>query len=496
MKNFLKMAVIGAAIAMVLAVMPAAAQTPTSTDMWTGVDSLLDGYDAVKTQSTEARYSAGRFTSYVDDFIGVNDYDLTTGTFLFLGGYKAVAGSGVDTTDGLTGPAPLSAGSGADPYAVSFGFAKGFETFYLAGYYAGHGIWGSGENDGGDPETIEANGKWKNNLALLFGNSGIGAIRFDIIIDGQVDSRTVDGDVPNGGNGTDSLAGGAGGPPILTTVLRWGKNIGTLSPHATLGFKWPGYEQVGDGDGKQYTDWKNAGLLFNGGTGISLQEKALISLDLDVAADFGENRTGDLPNDKETSKQGDLYLGLNAGYENEIAFSDKFALGFKAPVTVGLLIDGHDEVTAGVKTDTWDDVYFGLKFGVDVGLQFKATQKIALYTGFGLTLFDWTVLGKSSGPSDNKAGDWNIDGIQWDPSKGNSATNSIGVGMTIAPVEGLSIGFGLNVILDQLILIDATKMTVALGPFWGSFNPFNGTSDIFGGLFSSTSFDLTVSYKF
>ncbi|GHV04053.1 hypothetical protein FACS189485_08610 [Spirochaetia bacterium] len=495
MKSSLKMAAMVAAIATILAVMPAAAQTPpppTSTDMWGLVDTLTDGYDAVKTQSTEARYSAGRFGSYVDDFISVNDYDPNVGTFVFMGGYKAadyVPGappSGtVDDTDDVTGAFPLDDSFGPhSPYAVSLGFAKSFNSFYLAGYYAGHGIWGSGNNNRADPETITATGQWKNNLAILFGNAAIGGIRFDLILDGDVNSATYDGNVPSSGNDSDVT---------MMTAFTWGKPIGKLIPHATLGIKWPKYSQEGDSNGKEMTTWTDGALLVKAGTDIPLKDNALLSFDLTGAGTFGTSQTGDLYSDKYSS-EGDFYLGVDAGYSNKINFGEKVAVGFKTPVTIGLLIDGEDTTYGSTTTDLPNDIYFGLKAGVELGFQFKLTQKIALYTGAGLTLFDWTTLSHSGGDTEDKTSDWNINGIQWDGSKGSSKS-SIGLGMTIAPVENLSIGFGLNTILDQLIIINVPEMNVKLGDFWSNFDPFGG--NFFGGLLSdSTSFDLTVSYKF
>jgi hypothetical protein len=89
--------------------------------------------NAVPTISTEARYSAGRFGSYIDDFISVNDYDPAVKTFFFLGGFPA--SSEVNNTDNPS--YDLSVGLGKslarNSYldVIEFGFDDSGKTTYF-----------------------------------------------------------------------------------------------------------------------------------------------------------------------------------------------------------------------------------------------------------------------------------------------------------------------------------------------------------------------------
>jgi hypothetical protein len=65
------------------------------------------------------------------------------------------------------------------------------------------------------------------------------------------------------------------------------------------------------------------------------------------------------------------------------------------------------------------------------------------------------------------------------------------------PVENLNIGFGLNFLLDSFLTIDVKNYQVDLGGFWNKFALFaqNGTNFL-GALFTDTTINLTVSYKY
>jgi len=97
------------------------------------IDGIFDLGNAVPTMSTEARYSAGQFTTDVDNFINVLDYNPAIGTFFFLGGFPD--NGTVNTTDVL-----------GDNNRISLGAGKTFGFGYLALYYGGNLIRASGKH--------------------------------------------------------------------------------------------------------------------------------------------------------------------------------------------------------------------------------------------------------------------------------------------------------------------------------------------------------------
>ncbi|MDR0301240.1 MAG: hypothetical protein LBI04_02890 [Treponema sp.] len=134
--------------------------------------SFADDFNAMKPQSVENRYSAGRFTSDIDDYLDVNYHDPSIGTFVFLGGHPM--GANVATND-----TPFLEDIN---YQLSIGFAKSYNGLYLGGYYGGdlvnaNGTSGKAGKAGKEVTSSEAD--WYNNLALIFGIRGI-AFRFDL----------------------------------------------------------------------------------------------------------------------------------------------------------------------------------------------------------------------------------------------------------------------------------------------------------------------------
>jgi hypothetical protein len=185
------------------------------------------------------------------------------------------------------------------------------------------------------------------------------------------------------------------------------------------------------------------------------------------------------------------------------------SLGFKPSLTLGFKSDDSDHmITSGGKAvdDKAKPIgYFEVITGVDLGVKFQATKAIALYTGANLRFFDWVVKTEKTKNSEKKEVDvteWGIDGIQWSsgnwagPGPAPASNSRLGVGMTIAPSQGLVIGCGLNTLLDKFFMVDLEKMQVTTnGSSWGGGGS-NNIAGYFGNFLDKLTFDLTVSYKF
>ncbi|GHU07422.1 hypothetical protein FACS1894151_01730 [Spirochaetia bacterium] len=441
-------------------------------NVWDEQHSLPD-FNAMPTLSTEARYSAGRIGSYVDSFLDVNNYDPNTGLFFFLGGFPSI--THVNDTDVLIGVAD---------YNISAGFAKAFGSFYLAAYYGGGLVYGNGSNNGAEKATVTSYGRWQDSLALLIGTSSFGAFRLDLIFDDlQNTSNKLDGNF----NDTSRTDGGK-------TALSWGLNLGALSPHATIGIKWPDVIQTGNGTGDITGENSSDGYFaISAGTGYDLDKNSSLSGDLTLVFGTGadEKKTG--PDDTHIKTAGPFSLGLDLAYAIEINLGETLAIGLQPTVNLGFAID--DPNTSGdTSYNTPSVTYFGLKIGVDAGIQFALNPKISLYTGASLRFFNWTTGAVSRGEDDNISPEssWKFEGISWETAKWNNG-DTLGFGLTWAPVENLSIGFGLNTLLDKFFLIDLSKMQVRAGSFWNNNNL--GVDNLTGGVLNGVIFDLTVSYK-
>ena len=454
---------------------------------------IFPGFNAVGTVSTESRYAPG-FSSYVDDFIDATWYDPEAGTFFFLGGYPS-DGNDVNVTDNLT-----SWQQGAFPYTISLGFGKSLSGSYIAAYYGGYFVdaWGdkveaNPPDDGKFTKTSES--VWNNNLALLYGMGNMG-FRFDLIMSNtQKEKSTYDGnmDYRNKNDGA-------------KMALTWGAKMAPLYPYAMIGFKFPDVERVGDSDGKEAQLTYNSAFNLEVGGLYELSDTSSLwgSLTFGVggAANYKGDKTEIINLTGFASGKPDPYKDSGAwGLDFYIHYRKALEFGnvtLKATPNLGMTFAGYSgkSTADGAPDKPLGDTWFTLSPGVNLGLGYKLNDKWSLYTGAGLTLFTWNTHGHSGGDKNpgDKDSEWQFTGIEWGTEKWTNG-DVLGFGMTWAPVNGLSVGFGLNTLLDKFFVIDLGEMQIRSGNFWTFHNDGNiggWATRIFDGL----RFDLTVSYQF
>ena len=456
---------------------------------------FFDMFSAVPTSSTEARYSAWRFSSDVDDYIDVNYYDPKIGTFFFLGGFPQ--GNTVDKTDVLT----EDNGSPFD-YAVSFGFGKTLKAFYLGVYYGGSIVNAIGGKDGSSPNLKFSEYLWRNNLALLVGTHGYGAFRLDMILDTETASLKSD---------SDPLAKTREYAPSF--ALTWGGiQLAGMDPYVTIGFAFPEKYTWGlVSPTKKLTYQEGGGFALQAGINYDLSDTSSLSADMVVGGFFGEKLKGDKEAEstfdwvtetgsatgKVNLKTGGVFaIAAKVGYSQKLDFG-KLAIGFKPKVTLGFLRNNNN-VSGDVSQKNPSDNMFNLYGSMDMGFKFQANPKVALYTGASLQVLNYLRLSHSGGDPKNKSKEWAFNGLAWDDSAWNGgATNTLGFGMTITPVKNLVIGCGLNTFLDKLFTINLREMKIESGDFFDQAKNDSGNIGGWAGyLFQDLTFDLTVSYKY
>jgi hypothetical protein len=429
---------------------------------------------AVPTISTESRYSAGRFGSYIDDFIGVNDYNPGIGTFFFLGGYPQDSPNYVDATDVLYD----------NNYELSIGIGKSLKNnMYLGFYFGGNLFYASGTDNGKDDATkaTTSSATWNSKIAILLGTPSLGGLRLDLILDATDTTITLNDKNVNG-----TVGGGT------VTALSWGKNIKALSPHVTLAARWPDYSLnvIPAGDIKRYS---NGAIVVSAGSGYDLNDTSSLSADITIQGNFGMSQKGPSPND--ASSKGPFWTWIDFSYSKDFVLNEKFAFGLSPYALIGLRVYDTTTKSGGTEFKGPTETTFQLFAGIDVGAEYKLTRKYSLYTGLSLNLFDWVALGFSGGDPKTGGGAWKIDGFKFDTDKW-AGQDSLGFGLVYAPNSHLSVGAGLNAILDQFFIIDLARMQARGGTLWSGLTSNSTATGAMGTFFTNLTIDLTVSYTF
>ena len=449
------------------------------------IGDMFDMFSAVPTESTESRYSAGRFGSDIDDYIDVNYYDPNIGTFFFLGGFPANAT--VDATDVLT-----------NKYALSFGLGKTLKAFYLGVYYGGSLVDAWGRRNGADPEAKYADYAWNNNLAVLVGTKGYGAFRLDMVLNTETAAQREDKDI---------LAKTRDYAPSF--ALTWGGiQLAGMDPYVTIGFLFPDKLTWGNNNSKKLTYTEGSKFGLQAGVNYDLDDTSSLTGDLVIGGQFGAKLKGDREaaglgvGTIDVKESGGFGFALKAGYSKKLEFG-KVAVGVKPKVAFGFLRENYD-ISGDISEKHSANNNFEFRTTVDMGVKYQANAKVALFTGASLRIFDFTRLSHSGGgttPPDtqDKSKSWDFIGIGWDPSAWNGgAANTLGFGMTVTPVNNLIIGCGLNTVLDKLFTINLKDMQIKNGSYWDDANVRTAGNFVgaLGQFFRNMTFDLTVSYKY
>lgn len=445
------------------------AQIPNSIALVDFDNFFVDGVASI-----ESQYSQGIFTSYADDFLWFTGYDAKVGTFLLFGG---------------------QASSG---YTLNLGFAKTLKTGYLGLYFGGDLVNASGTNNGltGDDNATSSDATWNNKLSVLYGKEGLGGIRFDILFPNSHYEDTLINGKPGSQEVTDAPSIGLG----------WGTTLANgMEAYAQLGYRFANMTVTGNSDGsKQDTEWGTSRLALQAGIEKPLSKtdnsESSLSVDVLIGNVFGGSGDGDLALKDHRYVNGGIFLfGADAAYKQKINLG-KLSLGFKPGVALGFTVDDSSSAITGSKTvnDRRKIVGFEVAADIDLGVKFQINEKFSLYSGLGLSIFDFRTGGYAEGKDDEydktsnpdvKSSAWQISGLGW---KGSDSKLSFG--LTYEPAKNIVIGAGISSLLDKFFEVDFQDMS-----FKTKLNDTNGdtelewlSNNIFGGL----EFELLVTIKF
>jgi hypothetical protein len=284
----------------------------------------------------------GVFTTDVDNFADVNEYDTVDPENFFLYGQTRTDVSGSDST------------------GVSFGFAKTFGFGYLGIGYQGV-FWDGNSSTQETPTQTNHNNnndtglQWDNFINILYGNPLIGGIRLDACFD-------------NAGNDNDDVEPSSGataenskGRGTIELGLAWGKNFGlgsgTFKLHADAAYLFDLRDtesSTGAVSQVQYQgeeEWRGTSYTtgtighFSGNIGGAYEfESGYVTTSLELGYGLTYYRYPDRLDETETNGTVTAYTDTNPSrMEHEITLgfsqtrdiSNRLQLGYGAGVTFG-----------------------------------------------------------------------------------------------------------------------------------------------------------------
>ena len=491
------------------------------------LENVFDQFNAVRASSVENRYSKGIFSSMVDNYINVREYDPETGTFFFLGGFPTITGLAAQNAAVPNANNPLNASY------LNFGLAHTFDFGYMAFYYGGNLATNRGHtnftaenksiaaSETNKDETVKfTQSVWNNRLAVLFGTADLGAFRLDLIFDnsgtGQENQKAVREGISN--REYEGKRTGQGGRIGIT----WGgMEIAGLNPYATIGFKLPDGYNIShtrpSGTGSLTETWEQKqDTEFGLQVGASHESGLWGDLGIHNASGsetLSETYTGVVPaavkTNTEYSNNGTFGLALRAGYYKAFD-AGPVSFGFNPIIGFGLSSRDYSytnkTLPATANNDISQDMYkesrTQIKTDLNLGLKYQVSEKFCLYTGAELRLFDFRSVSRSGG-NDNRsttpvthhtyngrdeAKAWNFNGILWN-------TTTVDIGLTFTPIENLIIGAGIETFMNNIFTANVATMRVESGDW---FQPGNDRQNILGQaleLFRPVRLNLTVSYQ-
>ncbi|MDR3248362.1 MAG: hypothetical protein LBT39_06210, partial [Treponema sp.] len=278
----------------------------------------------------------------------------------------------------------------------------------------------------------------------------------------------------------------------VTTSVTWGSTFGekeNIYPHATLGFRFPDYNLETDSVGGSKTEaWEGSIWGLNGGLYWDLNDISTLDASVSLVGTFGSSTTGE---NKQTVAGG-FGGGFEVGLINIIEPVDGLSLAAKPKLGAGVYgIDANESGDFTYNAVSQTD--FALSFAVDLGIKARLPKKLnkfTLITGASLDVVNWEISGESGGAGNLKGYDrWSVTGFSWNGDN-LAAGNSLGLGLVFAPNDHLTVGAGLNTLLDHFFKLDLVRMRLESGDFFSNGAPFYTGA---GG--APLQFDLTVSYK-
>jgi hypothetical protein len=253
------------------------------------------------------------------------------------------------------------------------------------------------------------------NVAILFGVPEIGGFRVDWIASSEMgasgpvfekfkgDNRTINGE------SVDSAEGNSSGS--MAFILSWGNSFaGKFNLEAAAGFATPSSLTVTGGqvgaDIYKFTQTENMKIYAKLGGGFNLPASSSVSADYSLVVMPGE-KSEQTKGSVVTSKtaEANYQHEINVAYSKSFNWDDKIAMRLKPNIKFNILAEQDVSETESGNVDNGKRTTFTMKPEVAVGIHYNVNDRLSLYTGTTVTLFDLETTSAEKGADGTAYGD-------------------------------------------------------------------------------------------
>jgi hypothetical protein len=337
---------------------------------------------ATRSTTNQSSTSAGRFGTDIDNYMGTRNWPGMgfDRHFFFIGGrYQTML-------------------------APALGYAAKLGDYYLGLYFRGTVLQGDNSHHNGlwDSEwDKDGNGRGKfilnDSAAILLGVPNIGGFRFDWIAGNGTDGAGFEKfkgiDDTFNGETVDSAEGKASGS--MAFLLSYGNTFaGKFKVDAIAGYATPETIKVTGGqvgtDIFEFTQTDKSRVYMKLGTGYNLNDTSSVDADYSFILMPGikwEQTKGAAITSK--TAEANVQNIINVSYSKTIVWDDKISMKIKPNIGFDILSEKDIYETESGKTDNGKQTTLKLIPSIAMGVEYKATGKLSLYTGTTVTLFDF-----------------------------------------------------------------------------------------------------------
>jgi hypothetical protein len=398
---------------------------------------------ATRSTTNQSSASAGRFGTDIDSYMGTRNWPGMEFNrhFFFIGGRY----------QGTVTPA--------------LGYATRLGNFYLGVYFRGTVVQGDNTHHNGvwDSEfDTEGNGsssfRLDDTAALLFGVPGIGGFRFDWIASdpsGTANPRFEQfNGVTKNYNGNEIAYAQGIESGSMAFLLSYGnvffKNI---KVDATIGYATSDTIDVTGGqiddDIFKFNQTQNSKIYIKLGGGYNLNDTSSVDGDYSLIIMPGLQWEQTIGDDVTSSKaEGNVQHIFNLSYSKTFNFDDKISARIKPNLMFDFLLENGISETESGKIDYGRQTTIKIIPSVAMGLEYKASPRLRLYTGTTIQLFDYAA----------KNGEKGADGINATYSDGSrsdiiqGSESGFDIGASFALTDTLSLDFNARTLINSIFV--------------------------------------------